>query len=190
MSIRSLALRPSDRLWSTELLAMVAFAVPDDPGWPRIGVFGSICRCGVCGARRCRSHRSMAALLVHLGIEVPRWLAVGMPIGLGVWFGRRGGEGYRFMLALATVLAALFLLGVQAFQNYWYLVASMALIALVDRYNPVRTAEPATPASSRAISLSADSPSPRPGRGNRPRWHVSAWGRTSKTAALSTPARG
>lgn len=87
--------------------------------------------------------------LVHLGIEVPRWLVVGVPIGLGVWFGRRGGEGYRFMLALAAVLGALFLLGVQAFQNYWYLVASMALIALVDRYNPIATAELATtPAAS------------------------------------------
>jgi hypothetical protein len=53
------------------------------------------------------------------------------------------------MLALAAVLAALFLLGVQAFQNNWYLVASMALIALVDRYHPIATAEPrATPAAS------------------------------------------
>jgi hypothetical protein len=78
--------------------------------------------------------RTDSANLIHLGIVTPRWVAMLLAAGLGVWLGRKGGEGYRFTLALAAVLGVAFFFGVAAFRNYWFLLTGMALIALADRY--------------------------------------------------------
>ena len=65
-----------------------------------------------------------------------RGFITGAAAGLGVWLGRRGGDGFRFTLALAAVLSVAFFLGVAAFRNYWVLIAGMVLIALAQRYIP------------------------------------------------------
>ena len=63
-----------------------------------------------------------------------RGFITGAAAGLGVWLGRRGGDGFRFTLALAAVLSMAFFFGVAAFRNYWFLIAGMVLIALAQRY--------------------------------------------------------
>lgn len=86
--------------------------------------------------------RADSSNLVHLGILTPRWIAVGAAVAIGLYLGRRGGGGYRFVIALAAVLAVSFFLGVAAFRNYWFLVATMTLIGVALRYGDQDDVEP------------------------------------------------
>jgi len=50
--------------------------------------------------------------------------------GAAWWMGRSGGPAPRFLLGLLATLAVAFLLGSQAFLNYWFLIASGAIVAV------------------------------------------------------------
>jgi hypothetical protein len=69
--------------------------------------------------------------LVGLGIELPDWVALVVPFLLAVWLGRRGGKGAMFLAATAAVMATSFMLGFQAFANYWFLIVALLPAALV-----------------------------------------------------------
>jgi hypothetical protein len=51
-------------------------------------------------------------------------------VGVATLLGRRGGGGAAFATASAATLGVAFLLGYQAFTNYWALIATLALVAL------------------------------------------------------------
>jgi hypothetical protein len=71
--------------------------------------------------------------LVGLGVEFPDWVALAVPFLLAFWLGRRGGRGAAFLAAVAAVMATSFMLGFQAFANYWFLIVALMPAALVVR---------------------------------------------------------
>lgn len=71
--------------------------------------------------------------LVGLGIEFPDWVALAVPLLVALWLGRRGGKGASFLAAVAAVMATSFMLGFQAFANYWFLIVALAPSALAVR---------------------------------------------------------
>lgn len=131
---------------------------PDERRWKRIGVAGAVALATMlpfllidAGALvdALFGNTAFSALprpdstnLVHLGLVTPRWVATGAAAGLGVWLGRRGGDEFRFTLALAAVLSVAFFLGVAAFRNYWFLIGGVVLIALAQRYTARDDPEP------------------------------------------------
>jgi hypothetical protein len=130
---------------------------PDEWRWKRIGIAGAVALATMlpfllidAGALvdALFGNTAFSALprpdstnLVHFGLVTSRWVATGAAAGLGVWLGRRGGDGFHFTLALAAVLSVAFFLGVAAFRNYWFLIAGMVLIALAQRYIPAKVPE-------------------------------------------------
>lgn len=69
--------------------------------------------------------------LAGLGLDLPLWLVAGLSLGIAAWMGHRGGGAARFLLALSATLAVVFLIGFQAFMNYWFFVAAVGLFAVV-----------------------------------------------------------
>ncbi len=76
---------------------------------------------------------SLTAYFAEYGLLVPRWVspvaATIVAVGLGLLLSRFGLVGY-FQAASLTLLT-LFLLGQQAFANYYYLISFMQVLALV-----------------------------------------------------------
>lgn len=68
--------------------------------------------------------------IAGLGWVLPMWLIVAASTGAAWWMGRSGGPAPRFQLGLLATLAVAFLLGSQAFLNYWFLIASGAIVAV------------------------------------------------------------
>jgi len=68
--------------------------------------------------------------ITGLGLVSPFWVVLLVCTVVAVWMGLRGGSSARFVIALAATLSAAFLLGAQAFGNYWFLVAMLSLIAV------------------------------------------------------------
>lgn len=68
---------------------------------------------------------------IVLGFDPPSWLPVVAATLLAVALGRRGGGGPEFALAGAAVLGVAFLLGYQAFVNYWTLIIALCVTAVV-----------------------------------------------------------
>lgn len=86
--------------------------------------------------------------LAGIGWSVPLVLLLPACTGVAFWMTRRQSPCH-FVLALAATLAVAFLLGSQAFINYWFLIAAMAAAAVV-----VSLRSPASdPAASRATGL-------------------------------------
>ena len=71
--------------------------------------------------------------LPGLGLNSSFWLVLLVSAAVAVWMARSGDSPGRFLLALAATLSIAFLMGTQAFVNYWFLIASMAMVALVVR---------------------------------------------------------
>ena len=70
--------------------------------------------------------------LAGLGVETSLAVLLILTAGVAVWMGWRGGSIARFQLAVAATLATAFLFGSQAFVNYWFLIAVMAMIAVAE----------------------------------------------------------
>ena len=67
--------------------------------------------------------------LAGLGLDVPSWVVAVVTVSVAAFMGRSGGGAPRFMLALAGTLAIAFVVGSQAFLNYWFFVGALALLA-------------------------------------------------------------
>lgn len=67
-----------------------------------------------------------------IGWELPLWLIVVAGVVAAWWMGKQGGPGPRFLLGLLGTLSVAFLLGSQAFVNYWFLIASAAIVAVAS----------------------------------------------------------
>jgi hypothetical protein len=65
-----------------------------------------------------------------LGWDTPFPAMLVLVVAVAVWMGWRGGTATRFQLGVAATLATAFLLGSQAFINYWLLVATIAMVAV------------------------------------------------------------
>ncbi len=74
--------------------------------------------------------RADSSNLYGLGIEVPRWIAIGIPIAAGFGFGRFANGPSGFAASLGSVFGLQFLLGFAAFANYWLLVGALALLTV------------------------------------------------------------
>lgn len=68
--------------------------------------------------------------LAGLGWNIPYVVVLVLVVAVAGWMGWPGGSSARFQLAIGATLATAFLLGTQAFVNYWLLVASIAMLAL------------------------------------------------------------
>jgi hypothetical protein len=100
--------------------------------------------------------------LAGIGWETPFWLVIALSIGVAVWMGRNGGPGSRFMLGLGATLAIAFLVGSQAFLNYWFFVGALALFAVAVSVSTAAT----NPEESEAVptaELAGSMPDPTPG---------------------------
>lgn len=111
------------RFWSAAVTAVVltlpAFVIDFGAAWDALVRF-----------HLTRPPRLDGASLAGLGIDVPSVVMVLFVGSLAVWFGRQVRSGGRFMIGLGAVLSALFVLGSQAFGNYWFVVASIVLLGL------------------------------------------------------------
>lgn len=68
--------------------------------------------------------------LAGLGWNAPLWLMLALASAVAMVMGSRPGFGDRFLIALCATMATSFLFGSQAFVNYWFLIGSMAVIAV------------------------------------------------------------
>jgi hypothetical protein len=75
--------------------------------------------------------RPDAANLVQVGVEFPSFVGTAIAVLTGIVLGLRGLNGARFSSALGAVLGVSFFFGFAAFANHWFMVASLALIALI-----------------------------------------------------------
>jgi hypothetical protein len=78
---------------------------------------------------------NIAGLLASFDIEwhPPIALVAGLPLVLGLWLRRYAGDASGFASGLAVVLGVAFLLGTQAFANYWFLVGNLLLLSVLAR---------------------------------------------------------
>jgi hypothetical protein len=93
------------------------------------------------------SIRFDSSSLAGLGLDLPFWVVVGVSVGVAVWMGRSGGGSSRFLLALAATLSVAFVIGFQAFMNYWYLVGAVAVFGVVTTLSTEQS-DPQTPEAS------------------------------------------
>ena len=76
-----------------------------------------------------------------IGWNLPMWLIVMAAVVAAWWMGRQGGPAPRFLLGLLGTLSVAFLLGSQAFVNYWFLIANAAIVAVATTAAMNRHAE-------------------------------------------------
>lgn len=121
------------------------FIWSDSFRWKRFWITGGVAALAVLPAFVVGPGAAWQALVVNLaempprldsigfagiGWDTPLWLLLGLSAAVAVWMGKRGGSASRFLVALAATLATAFLFGSQAFVNYWFLVGTLALIAV------------------------------------------------------------
>lgn len=117
----------------------------DDFRWKRVGIAGGVAAASVLPAFLVNPEAAWNAMVVNLmevpprldsigfagiGWDIPLWLALMVSASVAIWMGRRGGSASRFLLALNATLATAFLFGSQAFLNYWFLVATLTMVAV------------------------------------------------------------
>lgn len=68
--------------------------------------------------------------LAGLGLDTPFAVVVLLSVAVAVWMGRATRSPSRFLVALAATLATAFLVGFQAFVNYWFFIGTLALVAV------------------------------------------------------------
>jgi hypothetical protein len=86
--------------------------------------------------------------LAGVGLDLPFWVVIVASVGVAVWMGRAGGGSSRFQLALAATLSVAFLIGFQAFMNYWYAVGALAVFSVVTMLSSELPPAPDTPTGS------------------------------------------
>jgi hypothetical protein len=74
---------------------------------------------------------SIQGLLLNLGseIEIPLWLSLGFPLCISLILAFKARSRREVALGACIALTSFFLLGSQAFINYWFLVACVAVLA-------------------------------------------------------------
>ena len=74
---------------------------------------------------------SIQGLLVNLGsgISIPLWVSLGVPLCVSFLLALTARSGRQVALGVCITLTSFFLLGSQAFINYWFLVASVVVFA-------------------------------------------------------------
>lgn len=90
--------------------------------------------------------------LAGVGLDLPMWLELVVIVGVTLWMARAAGGAARFLIALAAVLSVGFLIGFQAFPNYWFLVGTVAVLGVVTT---LTSGEPSQPD---AVELAERSP--------------------------------
>jgi hypothetical protein len=70
--------------------------------------------------------------LAGLGWDIPFWLIVAASVAVALRMGWHGGSASRFLIALGATMAVTFILGSQAFLNYWFLVGAVAIVAVAS----------------------------------------------------------
>ena len=88
--------------------------------------------------------------LTGFGIEVPTVLLVAISLAVAVFLARGARTAAGFTAAAAATLSVFFLGTGQAFLNYWFLVAGLAVVAVAARLGDAST--PAEEASLREVS--------------------------------------
>lgn len=76
--------------------------------------------------------------LIALGITPPSWASWAAAAAIGVALGLRGGGGSKFAIGVAAVMGSAFLVGFQAFANYWFLIFGLCVIAVGGAYDEHR----------------------------------------------------
>ena len=74
--------------------------------------------------------------LARFGLDLPFWVVLAVVIGLAFWMARGRGGPSRFLIGLSGVLAVAFLIGSQAFMNYWFFVAALAVSGVAVAVSP------------------------------------------------------
>lgn len=128
--------------WIVALPLLVAWS--GDFRWKRLGIAGGVAALSLLPAFVAGPGPAWQSLVLDLlslpsrpdslglagiGWETPFVVVLALVVGAATWMGWRGGSAARFQLALAATLATAFLLGTQAFVNYWLLVATIAMLA-------------------------------------------------------------
>lgn len=75
--------------------------------------------------------------LAGIGLALPFWMVVAVSLGVAIWMARRGGDASRFLLALGGTCAVGFLIGFQAFMDYWFFVGTVGVFAVVTGISAV-----------------------------------------------------
>lgn len=117
----------------------------DDFRWKRFWLAGGVAALSLAPAFALNPAGAWNAMVVNLieipprpdsigfagiGWDTPLWLVLALSGAVAFWMGRLGGPAPRFLLGLAATLSTALLFGSQAFVNYWFFVATLALLAL------------------------------------------------------------
>ncbi len=129
------------------LLAPLLLLWNDEYRWKRVAVVGGVVAVtmlpfalmdpqafwdATIGAQFGRSPRPDSTNIIALGLTPPSWVPALVATTVAVLLGRRGGAGAEFAVAAAAVLGLAFLLGYQAFSNYWVLIVGLCVVAISE----------------------------------------------------------